>query len=412
MGLRPRVFEMVDPRVALCATPGWNSRTPLAFEPEGNKMKPSSILVAVLILTLSGLVVAQKTETHEDRSTWNWIQNDNNKKIEVRVENKVEFNDDYSDVSNIPSDGSLKIIDSRGAHSIRLQVTRGAAGELKREYSVDGRTREFDNEARQWLRGVLLQAAREGGLDARNRVQRILNKRGTRGLAEELTYIKGDYVRRIYFEAFLQAPGLNDEDLKTTIRNASQTIESDYERAQMSLQVAHIFVSKDALVPEFFASLDRLSSDYERRRTLSGILKKEQPTKGALSAMVHSGRLLSSDYEKAVFLIEAADRYQADDRLRADWFNALNSIGSDYEHRRVLSSLLKVASLNSNALVDAMQSASRIQSDYEKASFLIDALNRYQSEPRLRTALIDTAKTISSEYERGRVQKRLDRADY
>lgn len=375
-------------------------------------MKLRSILTVVLILTFASFAAGQKTEVNQDRSTWNWVQSDNNKKIEVRVENKVEFNDDYSDVSNIPSDGSLKIIDSRGAHSIRLQVTRGGAGELKREYSVDGRTREFDNEARQWLRGVLLQATREGGLDARNRVQRILNKRGARGLAEELTYIKGDYVRRIYFEAFLQAPGLNDEELKTAIRNASQTIESDYERAQMSLQVARIFVSKDALVPDFFASLDRLSSDYERRRTLSGILKKEQPTKNALSAMVHSARLLSSDYEKAVFLIEAVDRYQSDDRLRADWFNTLNSLSSDYEHRRVLSSLLKVPNLNSNALVDAMQSASRIGSDYEKASFLIDALDRYQSEPRLRTALVNTAKTINSEYERGRVQKRLDRADY
>jgi len=375
-------------------------------------MKTKIILFALVVFALAAVVSAQKTETNESKSTWNWIQSDNNKKIEVRVENKVEFNDDYSDVSSIPSDGSLKIIDSRGPHSIRLQVTRGAAGDLKREYSVDGRTREFDNEARQWLRGVLLQAAREGGLDARNRVQRILRQRGVRGLAEELTYVKGDYVRRIYFEAFLQAPGLSDEDLRTAIRNASKTIDSDYERAQMSLQVAHVFVSKDALVPDFFASLDRLSSDYERRRTLTGILKKEQPTKNALSAMANSARLLSSDYEKAVFLIDSVDRYQADDRLRADWFNALRAISSDYEHRRVLSTLLKLPNLNSNALVDAMQSASTIQSDYEKASFLIDAVERYQSEPRLRTALINTAKTINSEYERGRVQKRLDRTDF
>lgn len=375
-------------------------------------MKLKLILTAVLILTLSCFAAAQKIETHQDRSSWNWIQDDDGKKIEVRVENKVEFNDDYSDVSNIPGEGALKIIDSRGSRTFRLQVTRGPAGELKREYSLDGRTREFDNEGRQWLRTVLLEAVRQGGLDARNRVQRILNSRGARGLAEELTFIKGDYVRRIYFEAFLQAPGLTTDDLKTAIRNASQTIDSDYERAQLSLQVARVFVSKDELVPEFFASLDRLTSDYERRRTLTSILKKEQPTKNALSAMANSARLLTSDYEKGVFLIAAADQYHADDRLRADWFNAVRTITSDYEHRRVLSSLLKIPNLNSNALVDAMQSAARMQSDYEKATLLIDALNRYQAEPRLRTALVNTAKTINSEYERGRVQKRLDRIDY
>ncbi|HEX7296533.1 MAG TPA: hypothetical protein VF251_12310 [Pyrinomonadaceae bacterium] len=370
------------------------------------------IPIAILSLIVAGVVTAQRTEVNQSKSTWNWIQSDDGKKIEVRVENKVEFNEDYSDVSNIPGDGALTIFDSRGARTYRLQVKRGAAGELKREYSVDGRAHDFDNEGRQWLRGVLLEAVRAGGLDARNRVQRILNKHGARGLAEELTYIKGDYVRRIYFEAFLQAPGLNDEDLRTAIRNASQTIASDYERAQMSLQVAHVFVSKDALVPDFFASLDRITSDYQRRRALTGILKKEQPTHTALLAMANSARLLSSDYEKAMFLIDSDDRYHADDQLRAGWFNALRTITSDYEHRRVLSSLLKVPNLNSNALVDAVQSASLMQSDYEKASFLIDALNRYQSEPRLRTALINTAKTITSEYERGRVQKRLDRVDY
>jgi hypothetical protein len=375
-------------------------------------MKLKSILTAVFILTFSCLVVAQKTESNQNRSNWNWINSDDGKKIEVRVENKVEFNDDYSDVSNIPGDGALKIFDSRGSHTFRLHITRGAAGELKREYSVDGRTREFDNEGRQWLRAVLLQAVREGGLDARNRVQRILKQRGVRGLAEELTYVKGDYVRRIYFEAFLNAPGLTSADLKTGIRNASQTIDSDYERGRLLSQVAHAFVTKDELVPEFFAALDRLSSDYERRRTLTGIIREEQPNKASLSAMANSARQLSSDYEKAMFLIETADRYQADDRLRSDWFNTLSSISSDYEHRRVLSALLKLVSLNSNALVDAMQSASSIQSDYEKATFLIEALSRYQAEPRLRTALVNTAKTISSEYERGRVQKRLDRIDY
>ncbi|HSE32530.1 MAG TPA: hypothetical protein VLA93_13240 [Pyrinomonadaceae bacterium] len=375
-------------------------------------MKLKVILTFVLIMTLSCLAAGQMNEVNRDKSTWNWISSDDGRKIEVRVENKVEFNDDYSDVSNIPGDGSLKIFDSRGPRTFRLQITRGAAGELKREYSVDGQRREFDNEGRQWLRTVLLQAVREGGLEARNRAQRILKQRGVRGLADELAYVKGDYVRRIYFEAFLKAPGLTNDDLKSAIRNASQTIDSEYERAQLSLQVAHVFVSKDELAPEFFAALDRLSSDYERRRTLTGILRQEQPIKTALSAMANSARAISSDYEKGLFLMESAERYHADDRLRANWFNVLRTINSDYEHRRVLSKLLKVATLNSNALVDAMESASRMQSDYEKATFLIDALGRYQSEPRLRTALINTAKTISSEYERGRVQKRLDRVDF
>ena len=374
-------------------------------------MKKKTISIA-FILGLAVAATAQITESTRNRSTWNWINSDDGKKIEVRVENKVEFNDDYSDVSNIPGDGALKIFDSRGSHTYGIQITRGAAGELKREYSVDGRTREFDDEGRRWLREVLLQAAREGGLDARNRVQRILRQRGARGVADEITYLKGDYVRRIYFEEFLQVPGLAQDDLKTAIRNASQSIDSDYERAQLLLQVAPVFIPKQELIPDYFAALDRIKSDYERRRTLSGILKRDQLSRETLGAMARSAKAISSDYEKAVFLLQSVDRYHADDRLRSEWFNALRSIESDYEQHRVLTGLLKVQSVNTNALVDAVESALLIQSDYEKASFLIEALNRYQPEPRLRTAITNVAKTINSEYERGRVQKRIDRIDF
>jgi hypothetical protein len=379
---------------------------------KGFSMKTKTTFITLLMILLSGVATAQITESSSSRSNWTWVNSDDGKKIEVRIENKVEFNEDYSDVANIPGDGALSIYDSRGPHKIRLLVTRGSAGELKRNYFVDGDTRTFDNEARAWLRKVLLEAVRQGGLDARNRVQRIIQQRGARAVAEEITYLKGDYVRRIYFEAFLQASGLSTDDLKTAIRNASQTIDSDYERAQMLLQVAPVFVSKQELVADYFMALNRLQSDYERRRTLSGLLKREQLSRETLSAMAMAAKALGSDYEKAVFLLHSINRYHSDDRLRADWFNAVSTIGSDYEHHRVLSGLLKVPGLSINALVDAMESAMNIQSDYEKASFLIEALNHYQSEARLRTALMNVAKTITSEYERGRVQKRLDRIDY
>jgi hypothetical protein len=379
---------------------------------KGNYMKRRSILIALLIGTLGWTLAAQITDSTRDRSTWTWINQDGDQKIEVKVEHKVEFNDDYSDVANIPGDGALKIYDSRGSHRFRLWITRGAAGELTRDYSVDGQARTLDAAGREWLRGVLLQAARQGGLDARNRVQRILKRSGPRGLAEEISHLKGDYVRRIYFEEFLQAPGVSNVELKSAIRNASQTIESDYERAQMLLQIGRVFLAENDLIPEYFAALDKMSSDYERRRTLSGLLKREQLNKEALAAMAQSGRGLKSDYEKAVFLIQATERFSQDGSLRPVWFSAINTIESDYEHHRVLTAIIKVPNLSAETLVDVMTSAARLESDYEKASFLIEAINRYQSDARLRAALVNVAKTISSEYERGRVQKRLDRADF
>jgi len=61
-------------------------------------MKTRVFLLALLLCSFACFAAGQITESTSNRSTWNWIQSDDGKKIEVRVENKVEFNDDYSDV--------------------------------------------------------------------------------------------------------------------------------------------------------------------------------------------------------------------------------------------------------------------------------------------------------------------------
>ena len=44
------------------------------------------IPIAILSLIVAGVVTAQRTEVNQSKSTWNWIQSDDGKKIEVRVE--------------------------------------------------------------------------------------------------------------------------------------------------------------------------------------------------------------------------------------------------------------------------------------------------------------------------------------
>jgi hypothetical protein len=365
--------------------------------------------VAVLGICLS---TSSRSQEKSGRNTWTWNNSDGGQKIEVKVENKVEFNEDYTDVSAIPGDGALRILDSRGAHTFRLVITRHSSGELRRDYSVDGQSRSFDGEGRTWFRTVLLQAVREGGLDARTRSQRILKQRGVRGLTEEITYLKGDYVRRIYFEELLQAPGVSPQDLKSAIHNGSHSIVSDYERAQMLLQVAPVFLGNKDLGDDYFAATSRIKSDYEHARILSAALKQTRLSKDVLIAIAQSAAAIQTDYEKASLLIKGAERYQGDLSSRMEWLHAVRTIGSDYEHHRVLSGALKPNAISIEALSDLVRSAARMRSDYEKASFLIEAMSLYRGDAQLRAAFLETARTIGSEYERGRVQKRFEKADF
>jgi hypothetical protein len=52
-------------------------------------------------------------------------------------------------------------------------------------------------------------------------------------------------------------------------------------------------------------------------------------------------RTISSDYEKATFLIAVSNVYTGDSRLKSAFLKAVETIKSDYERGRVLSVLLK-----------------------------------------------------------------------
>ncbi len=294
------------------------------------------------VLVFAGSTNTARTLQSQDRSAWTWSRTDDGMKIEVKVEGKVEFLDDYSDVQQISDDGAFRIRDERSsAVAKRYVVTLGADGQLRRSYTVNGEARAFDAGAREWLRGVLLLATRQGGLDARTRVRRILQRSGSKGLIEEISHIEGDYARRIYFEELLKVESLDNAALTSAMRGASGQISSDYERAQLLLHVADIYLSKSELLPVYFEAADRIASDYEHRRVLSAALKKNKLGQEVLLKMLKSSSVIKSDYEKATFLIEAAQLFAGETRLRSAFLEVVETISSDHERGRVLSNLVK-----------------------------------------------------------------------
>ena len=305
-----------------------------------------SIALLLPVLGLAGVENAARAQQSQERSAWTWNNTDDGLKMEVKIEGKVEFTDDYSDVQQISDDGALRVKDERPGLAKRYVVTRGADGQLRRSFTVNGEAKALDTEAREWLRGMLLTATRQGGLDARTRVRRILRRSGTKGLIEEISHIKGDYARRIYFEELLKVEGLDTAALTDAMRGASRQISSDYERTQLLLQVADIYLNKSELLPVYFEAADRISSDYEHRRVLSAALKKNKLGQEALLKMLKSSSVIKSDYEKATFLIEAAQLFTGETRLRPAFLEVTKTISSDHERGRVLSALAKENILN------------------------------------------------------------------
>jgi hypothetical protein len=183
-------------------------------------------------------------------------------------------------------------------------------------------------------------AVREGGLNAKARVQRLLRQRGARSVLDEISLIKTDYAKRIYFSTLIAEGNLDTATLNDALRQAARQLSSDYERATFLIESADRYLSGEKMIAVFFEATGKIGSDYERHRVLSSVLRK-QPGEGVLGPMLESASTIGSDYEKASFLIEAAPLYLSDGARRSAFLRAVNTIGSDYERGRVLSVVSK-----------------------------------------------------------------------
>ncbi|MCA1557595.1 MAG: hypothetical protein LC731_03530, partial [Acidobacteria bacterium] len=67
--------------------------------------------------------------------------------------------------------------------------------------------------------------------------------------------------------------------------------------------------------------------------------KRREPGPLVLSLMLESAARMSSDYEKATFLVEASGAYARDARLRNAYRQTADTIKSDYERGKVLSAM-------------------------------------------------------------------------
>ena len=369
------------------------------------KIFTTSIAVLFLLALVTVTTYAQ-TGKEKTESTTRWEWSDDGLKLRVEIRGKAEFTEDYTDIKDVSEGGSVRIEEDRNGQSRRFEIRRDG-GQLKRNYYVNGEARPLDENARTWLGKIVLQAVRQGAIDADKRVQTLLRQRGVSGVLDEIKLISGDYAKRRYFDALIKNGHLDASQLQNVLQEATRQISSDYEQAQLLIAAAGVLTGKETAAPAFFEATGTIKSDYERKRVLTALLKQGNPSSDLLVQIATSAASMSSDYEKANVLKEVAAAYLDDSTLTKVFFQTVKTIESDYEHHGVLSALLKSKKLSAEVLSEMLDSASRISSDYEKAMFLMEASNAYTGDARLRSAFLKTVETIKSDYERGRVLSAL-----
>jgi hypothetical protein len=145
-----------------------------------------------------------------------------------------------------------------------------------------------------------------------------------------------------------------------------------------------------------------IHSDHVKCEYLNHLLEQAKLTTGDLQRIADSVRKISSDNDKADFLI-AHQRDLSADGVRTSYFSAVNSIHSDNDRRRLLMRLLETQGHDPETARLIGLSAKSMNSDNDKADVLLAIPAATSADARC--GLLNAARTIQSDNDKARVLK-------
>ena len=172
-------------------------------------------------------------------------------------------------------------------------------------------------------------------------------------------------------------------------------------------RVARIYKAQGA--KGVLAEIDLINGSFGKRVYFSELLNTPGVDAQATApALAQAGSQIDSDFELATLLVDAGQRFLADDGVRRAYVEAARSIGSDFEMRRALSAPVDTGRMNTAVLASLLDVSSGIDSDFELASLLENVAQRYPLDD-VRAPFFKAVSTIASSFEHSRVIKAVAR---
>ena len=348
--------------------------------------------------------------------------------IKIEYAGDIAFTDDETTVKSISAGGCLKywkngrkiIAESNKDGVIYWQLYNGS-----KNFSInDVRGKQLVTAAIKDLIGL--------GFDAKARVDRLYKKGGATAVLDEIDYLKGNYVRSLYFEQLLNTKYLTVPEMVTTAKSIGVIIDGNYEKQELLKKFASAFMANPQTSKAYFDAVNTLTGDYEKENTLEAIIK-EPLTKTQLGQVIDIAGTINGNYEKSEVLkaiiaktglsAENCDKLLdvtasltgdfekqgvlsdlADsDSLTDENFNRMlfvtGHINGDYEKSEVLKKIAAQDITSDDEWVSLINASTTLNGNNEKSGVMIAIAQKMPKDDKVKTAYMETAKTINSDYE-------------
>jgi len=368
--------------------------------------KPSSTTSSIFHMCDDALAKSS-VSIHDDDGSQKWtVKLEGSQcKVDFRMEGKVTFNDEFTDVLSLSRDGSFRLDVTNDGERRQLEITPGPSG-LERNWKVNGREQPYDASAREWLSAFLIELDRRTAVGVDQRLPILLRKGGTAAVLGETAHMPSDYARNVYYSKLAAATHLSSADVVRVFDQAASLKTSDYYDSEL-LKSLGSHVSDDPNVrAAMFRMIQSMSSDYYRSESVRLAVGSGRIGPQEVDFLIGVIQHMDSDYYKAEVLkqILAAGKMDAAQR------NKLAVLARDIHEDAYAYEFVKALAANagpdgdSHALIAAM---STIQSDY----YLSESVNAILTNPTLKdTDLLAIVKTVAptkSEYYRAEMLRRV-----
>lgn len=335
---------------------------------------------------------------------------DGTSRLDVTLHGSIAFTDDLSDVSSLSDGGWLKIRDRSALvpHTVEVHSSRGR---ISREYYVAGLSRPWGPEAQQFLASKIVLLVRRFGFGAEERVKSILEKKGVNGVMEEIGLLTGDYVRRLYFVALVDAAKLDARTVVPILQQVGERMSSDYDRRQVLERVATRVPLEEPATTAYVAAIGRMKSSYDKRVVLTHLIEHSTLSTNAQRSALAAVPGIHSDYDRRQVLTAYLNRYGIDGALREPFGEAVRSIQSNYDRRQVLTEVARKGSVPPDVQRVAFDLVASMSSDYDRAEVLLAFLNAGAIDAGSRQAFVSAAERIRSSHDQNRVLAALVRTE-
>jgi beta-lactamase regulating signal transducer with metallopeptidase domain/uncharacterized protein YeeX (DUF496 family) len=365
--------------------------------------------------------------------------------IEAEWKGHLTFSDDESTITAINDNGYFELETKIGSDKKRTIEFSYKQGKLVSEYSVSGKIQPLDAEGKKWLKTELVRLLRLSGMNADERVDRLIKRGGNKAVFEEFKHLGTDYTHRKYIIAFSEAVDFTDKEYATitdliidmdsdyekrvsvvalmdheklnskrskNLVDVVSSVDSDYEtRVILMPLVKHVsFKGNDVNFKTFLNIFANLESDYETRVVLLGFFERHDLKASDIEAILEmAAENIESDYEMRVIITALNDQLGGNKRVVSTAIEAITTIESDYERRVVLTHIMKNSKMDDALWVQVLEASTIIDGEYEKAAVLRAVLLDMPMKDKLVETFRQAMKTIDGDYEYGRVAKALDR---